>query len=138
MTKTVEQGVIGFNFHTEMKDGKEVIFFFLDTYPTVKFRYENVRFGSPDEDNLMPVMFDLDVAHLKEIDEVQLDEDFNDQVKGLLVHLLQKANNRAADIINEPEIKSLTTHDSPAIMHLTEQDGTEQEETEQEETKQDK
>jgi len=75
MTTAVEQGVIGFNFHTEMKDGKEVIFFFLDTYPTVKFRYENVRFGSPDEDNLMPVMFDLDVAHLKEIDEVQLDEE---------------------------------------------------------------
>lgn len=138
MTTAVEKSVIRFNFHNETKDGHDIIFFFLDTYPTVKFRYENVRFGTPDEDNMVPVMFDLDVAHLKEIDEVQLDEDFNDQVKGLLVHLLQQANNRAADIINEPEIKSLTTHDSPAIMHLTEQDGTEQEETEQEETKQDK
>lgn len=138
MTATVEQGVIGFNFHNETKDGHEIIFFFFDTHPTVKFRYENVRFGTPDEDNMVPVMFDLDISHLKEVDELQLGEDFYDQVKGLLVHLLQQADNRAADIINEPEIKSLTTHDSPAIMPLTGQDETGQKDTRQEETRQDK
>jgi hypothetical protein len=104
-----EQKVINFNYQNEMIDSKEVIYFNLETFPSVKFRYDNIRFGTPDEDNMVPIMFDLDVAHLKDIDEAQLGEDFNNQVKELLTYLLQAANNRAMDVINAPDVEGLTT-----------------------------
>lgn len=134
----IEQKLINFNYDREMKDGEEVIFFRLDTYPTVKFRYDNIRFGTPDEDIMVPVMYDLDIAHLKENDEVQLGDDFSNQVQGLLAHLIESAYNRAANIINDQEIEGLTTQDSPAIMPLTEQDETRRNKTKQNKTKRNK
>lgn len=103
-----EQKVILFNFERVINDGVEKIYFHLDNYPTIRFSYENVRFGTPDEDQLVPVMFDLDFAKIAGLEEVIVDENFEDQVKGLLVYLLQEANNKALEVINSPSTKSDT------------------------------
>lgn len=101
--------MIPFNYECVEKDGVKKTYFLLDSFPSAKFCYENIRIGEPDEENMVPVMFDLDFLDIPGIDDVQNGDDLEDQIKELLVHLLQSANNRIVSVINSPKTKGLTS-----------------------------
>jgi hypothetical protein len=95
----MNDNIIRYDCIAKTENGNELLYFVLDTYPSVRFRYSNIEFGIPDEANIVPIRFDL------EIDDVQVSDDFNDQIKGLLIHLLQMANSEIEDIVASPNLR---------------------------------
>ena len=75
--------------------------FFLKSYPETAFKFkEGIKFGSPDEDNLIPVIYEVDIVEGSE--DILQDSQFEYQVSQLLNHLLTAANNHAYQILNSP------------------------------------
>ena len=75
--------------------------FFLKSYPEIAFKFkEGIKFGTPDEDNLIPVIYEVDIVEGS--NEILQDEQFEHQVSKLLTNLLTVANNHAYQILNSP------------------------------------
>ena len=102
-------------FRYEQRDETSV--FFLKSYPEIAFKFkEGIKFGTPDEENLIPVIYEVDIVEGS--DEILQDSQFEYQVSQLLSHLLTEANNHAYQILNDPSSKTdpLTNAPKPVIV----------------------
>ena len=102
-------------FRYEQRDETPV--FFLKSYPEIAFKFkEGIKFGTPDEENLIPVIYEVDIV--EGADEILQDSQFEYQVSQLLSHLLTEANNHAYQILNDPSSKTdpLTNAPKPVIV----------------------
>lgn len=88
--------MIDYTYEVEKHEetGTETVWFNLNSFPGIKFNYVDVRFGSIDEENQVPVQFDLDYRYLKSHEEDETNralidtKEFEAQASALLVHLL--------------------------------------------------
>ena len=98
--------IIHYNYVIETVNNSDTLYFFLETFPTVKFRYTNLKLGEPDKDNMITASFNLEYANPKDIEQMSLDDNFYDQTTGLLVHLVEGANNKIKGIISSSNPKA--------------------------------
>lgn len=98
--ETQEQINVQFDYEYEEKDDTEIVSFRLNDYPTIKFYYNNIRLGDVDDNGMVPLMFDLDIQHLDGIEQVEMCDDLEDKIKGLLMYLIQTANKTVKETLD--------------------------------------
>lgn len=87
-----------YSFETQEIDGKKDVVLCLQDFPEIKFRYKSIRLGSIDEEQQIPVIFEIDL--IGENQTFPEDPEFGIQTARLLVDLLDKMSNRKHEINN--------------------------------------
>jgi hypothetical protein len=87
-----------YSFETQDIDGKKEIVLCLKDFPEVKFRYKFIRLGSIDEEQQVPVIFDIDLIEENRV--FPEDPEFVIQAARLLTDLLDKMSQRKHEIAN--------------------------------------
>lgn len=77
-----------YGFETQEIDGKKEIILCLKDFPEVKFKYKSVRLGSIDEDQQVPMIFDIDLVGDNQT--FPEDPEFENQAAQILVNLLDE------------------------------------------------
>lgn len=79
-----------YTFETQEIDGKNEIVLCLKDFPDVKFKFKSIRFGDVDEEQQVPVIFEIDLVG--ENQNFPEDPEFEIQASQILVDLLIKMN----------------------------------------------
>ena len=87
-----------YTFETQEIDGKNEIVLCLKDFPDVKFKFKSIRLGSIDEEQQIPVIFEIDL--IGENQTFPEDPEFGIQTARLLADLLDKMSNRKHEIDN--------------------------------------
>lgn len=87
-----------YSFETQEIDGKKDVVLCLSDFPEVKFRFKSIRFGSVDDEQQVPVIFDIDLVG--ENQTFPEDPEFGIQTSQILVDLLTKMVERKYEVIN--------------------------------------
>jgi hypothetical protein len=87
-----------YTFDTQEINGKNEIVLCLQDFQDVKFIFKSIKFGDVDEDNMVPVIFEIGL-----IDENQKfpeNPEFENQAAQILVDILEKMSQRKYEIAN--------------------------------------
>lgn len=87
-----------YTFETQEIDGKNEIVLCLKDFPDVKFKFKSIRFGSVDDEQQVPVLFDIDL--IEEGQKFPDDPEFEIQAAQILADLLDKMTFRRHEIVN--------------------------------------
>ena len=87
-----------YTFETREIDGKNEIVICLKDFPDVKFKFKSIRIGNQDDENSIPVMFEIDLVG--ENQNFPEDPKFGEQASQILVDLLVNLSNQKYEIVN--------------------------------------
>lgn len=87
-----------YTFEAQEIDGKNEVILCLQDFPDVKFRFKSIRVGSKDDENNIPIMFEIDL--IGENQNFPEDPEFSNQAAQILVDLLVKLSNQKYEIVN--------------------------------------
>ena len=85
-----------YTFENQEIDGKNAVILCLKDFPDIKFKFKSIRFGPVDDEQQVPVLFDIDL--IGENQSFPEDPEFGNQVSQILLDLLTKMAGRKYEI----------------------------------------
>lgn len=79
-------------------DGKNEVVICLKDFPDVKFKFKSIKFGDVDEEQQVPIIFEIDL--IVENQSFPEDPEFGNQASQILVDLLDEMSQRKYKIVN--------------------------------------
>lgn len=111
--------LVNFDYHVDGDGPNQKVWFSFETFPMIKFAFSDVTIGDSNDDGTTQIRYTLETSIISEDvteDDILSNRDFNEQVRGLLSHLLEsmvKASKESSllkpkePIDNQENLKSL-------------------------------